>query len=44
MSDGLHTIGEPARRSGLPVRTIRFWSGSGVAALRAYVSRPVAAS
>ncbi|AQZ61539.1 MerR-family transcriptional regulator [[Actinomadura] parvosata subsp. kistnae] len=30
MSDGLYTIGELARRTGLPVRTIRFWSDSGV--------------
>ncbi|MEV4175501.1 MerR family transcriptional regulator [Nonomuraea sp. NPDC049709] len=30
MSDGLYTIGELARRAGLPVRTIRFWSDSGV--------------
>ncbi|MGW3350866.1 helix-turn-helix domain-containing protein [Nonomuraea rubra] len=30
MSDGLYTIGEPARRTGLPVRTIRFWSDRGV--------------
>ncbi|MEV0390541.1 MerR family transcriptional regulator [Nonomuraea sp. NPDC050643] len=30
MSDGLDTIGAPARRTGLPVRTIRFWSDSGV--------------
>ncbi len=25
-----YTIGELARRTGLPARTIRFWSGSGV--------------
>ncbi|MBF8189850.1 MerR family transcriptional regulator [Nonomuraea sp. K274] len=30
MSEGLYTIGELARRAGLPVRTIRFWSDSGV--------------
>jgi DNA-binding transcriptional MerR regulator len=26
------TIGEPARRTGLSVRTIRFWSDSGIVA------------
>ncbi|SDK63093.1 MerR family transcriptional regulator [Nonomuraea jiangxiensis] len=30
MSERLYTIGELARRTGLPVRTIRFWSDSGV--------------
>ncbi|MFC6365166.1 MerR family transcriptional regulator [Nonomuraea thailandensis] len=29
-ADALHTIGELARRTGLPARTIRFWSDSGV--------------
>ncbi|MCU1640337.1 MAG: MerR family transcriptional regulator [Nocardia sp.] len=30
MTDDLHTIGELAQRTGLPVRTIRFWSDTGV--------------
>lgn len=31
MKDGtLRTIGEPARLTGLPVKTIRFWSDSGL--------------
>ncbi|WP_033338359.1 helix-turn-helix domain-containing protein [Catenuloplanes japonicus] len=30
MTDDLYTIGQLARRTGLPVRTIRFWSDSGV--------------
>ncbi|MDP9794481.1 DNA-binding transcriptional MerR regulator [Catenuloplanes nepalensis] len=30
MTDELYTIGQLARRAGLPVRTIRFWSDSGL--------------
>jgi len=32
MTDQLFTIGQVARRTGLPVRTIRFWSDNGVIA------------